>query len=275
MNFLSAKYGRHCTRCQGYRTEDSCSLELPSSDGQRWISMKTGDKDFDRNNQRAETNNIRGWGSLVPSEGKDSQRKYHENQTLKCEKGVEGATGRRGKAFQGGGTARTRSLWAWYPCRDQKSAGWEAGRQVGRASPHRPYQAIMKILLIMQIEFFEVFETVNVRLDCKKLTWMQGDQLGGLGERVLLRAREEQNQKDQMTRTYPSPTFFSSNVFSLFYPPVGCGSWGRQESDTTERLYFHFSLSRIGEGNGSPLQCSCLENPRDGGAWWAAVCGVA
>ena len=36
-----------------------------------------------------------------------------------------------------------------------------------------------------------------------------------------------------------------------------------------------FSLSRIGEGNGNPLQCSCLENPRDGGAWWAAVCGVA
>ena len=45
--------------------------------------------------------------------------------------------------------------------------------------------------------------------------------------------------------------------------------------DTTERLHFHFSLSRIGEGNGNPLQCSCLENPRDGGAWWAAVYGVA
>ena len=43
----------------------------------------------------------------------------------------------------------------------------------------------------------------------------------------------------------------------------------------TERLHFHFSLSCIGEGNGNPLQCSCLENPRDGGAWWAAVCGVA
>ena len=42
-----------------------------------------------------------------------------------------------------------------------------------------------------------------------------------------------------------------------------------------ERLYFHFSLSCIGEGNGNPLQCSCLENPRDGGAWWAAVYGVA
>ena len=43
------------------------------------------------------------------------------------------------------------------------------------------------------------------------------------------------------------------------------------ESDTTERLHFHFSLSCIGEGNGNPLQCSCLENPRDGGAWWASV----
>ena len=56
---------------------------------------------------------------------------------------------------------------------------------------------------------------------------------------------------------------------------VGCSPWGRWESDTTERLHCDFSLSCIGEGNGSPLQCSCLENPRDGGAWWAAVCGVA
>ena len=56
---------------------------------------------------------------------------------------------------------------------------------------------------------------------------------------------------------------------------VGCSPWGRWETDTTERLHFHFSLSRIGEGNGTPLQCSCLENPRDGGTWWAAVYGVA
>ena len=55
---------------------------------------------------------------------------------------------------------------------------------------------------------------------------------------------------------------------------VGCSPWGRSESDTTERLHFHFSLSCTGEGNGNPLQCSCLENPRDGGAWWAAVYGV-
>ena len=56
---------------------------------------------------------------------------------------------------------------------------------------------------------------------------------------------------------------------------VGCSPWGRKESDMTERLHFHSSLSCIGEGDGNPLQCSCLENPRDGGAWWAAVYGVA
>ena len=50
--------------------------------------------------------------------------------------------------------------------------------------------------------------------------------------------------------------------------------WGREGSDTTERLHFHVSLSCIGEGNGNPLQCSCLKNPRDGEAWWAAVYGV-
>ena len=55
---------------------------------------------------------------------------------------------------------------------------------------------------------------------------------------------------------------------------AGYSSWGCEESDMTEELHFHFSLSFIGEGNGNPLQCSCLENPRDGGAWWAAVSGV-
>ena len=55
---------------------------------------------------------------------------------------------------------------------------------------------------------------------------------------------------------------------------VGCSPWGHKESDMTEWLHFHFSLSCIGEGNGNPLQCSCLENPRDGRAWWAAIYGV-
>ena len=57
--------------------------------------------------------------------------------------------------------------------------------------------------------------------------------------------------------------------------PGGLRSTRLLESDTTERFHFHFSLSCIGEGNGNPLQCSCLENPKDGEAWWAAIYGVA
>ena len=56
---------------------------------------------------------------------------------------------------------------------------------------------------------------------------------------------------------------------------VGYSPWGCKESDTTEQLHFHFSLSCLGEGNGNSLQCSCLENPRNRGAWWAAISGVA
>ena len=56
---------------------------------------------------------------------------------------------------------------------------------------------------------------------------------------------------------------------------VGCSPWGLKGSDTTERLHFHFSFSCIGGGNGNPLQCPCLENPMDRGAWWATVHGVS
>ena len=70
-----------------------------------------------------------------------------------------------------------------------------------------------------------------------------------------------------------------SSTFAWKFPwmeePGGLQSTGLLELDMTERLHFDFSLSCIGEGNGNPLQCSCLENPRDGGAWWAAVYGVA
>ena len=67
----------------------------------------------------------------------------------------------------------------------------------------------------------------------------------------------------------PTPVFWPGEFHGLDSP------WGHKESDTTEWLHFHFSLSRIGEGNGNPPQCSCLENPRSGVAWWADVCGVA
>ena len=56
---------------------------------------------------------------------------------------------------------------------------------------------------------------------------------------------------------------------------VDYSPWGHWGSDTTEQLHFHFSLSCTGEGNGNPLQCSCLENPRDRASWWAAIYGVA
>ena len=72
--------------------------------------------------------------------------------------------------------------------------------------------------------------------------------------------------------------YLSSGEFSsLWYKTMKgyTGPWGREELDMTERLHFHFSLSCLGEGNGNPLQCCCLENPRDGGAWRATVYGVA
>ena len=68
---------------------------------------------------------------------------------------------------------------------------------------------------------------------------------------------------------HPSKSRGLENALTL---DVGLRSpWGCEESDMTERLHFHFSLSCIGERNGNPLQCSCLENPRDGGAWWAVT----
>ena len=73
---------------------------------------------------------------------------------------------------------------------------------------------------------------------------------------------------------HPTPVLLPGNSHG-WRSLVGCSPWGRLELDTTERLHFHFPLSCIGEGNGNPLQCSCLENPKDGGAWWAAVYGVA
>ena len=71
-------------------------------------------------------------------------------------------------------------------------------------------------------------------------------------------------------RWHPTPVLLPGKSHGR-RSPVGCSPWGRSESDRTERLHFHFSPSCIGEGNGNPLHCSCLENPRDRGAWWAAV----
>ena len=72
---------------------------------------------------------------------------------------------------------------------------------------------------------------------------------------------------------HPTPVLLPGK-FHGWRSLVGCSPWGREASDTTEWLHFHFSLSCIGEGNGTPLQYPCLENPVDGGAWWAAIYGV-
>ena len=80
--------------------------------------------------------------------------------------------------------------------------------------------------------------------------------------------------KSHERQWHPTPVLLPGNSHGR-RSLVGCSPWGRKELDMTERLPFHFSLSCIGEGNGNPLQCSCLESPRDRGAWWAAVYGVA
>ena len=91
---------------------------------------------------------------------------------------------------------------------------------------------------------------------------------------MLWRSHSEVPQESWRRRLWhPTPVLLPGKSHG-WRSLVGCSPWGRKESDATERLPFHFSLSCIGEGNGNPLQCSCLENPKDRGAWWAAVYGV-
>ena len=92
----------------------------------------------------------------------------------------------------------------------------------------------------------------------------------------------ENSKKQTLNLPHGSNIVFTSICIIILLPGkthgwrslVGRSPWGHQDADTTEQLHFHFSLSCIGEGNGNPLQCSCLENPRDRGASWAAIYGV-
>ena len=92
--------------------------------------------------------------------------------------------------------------------------------------------------------------------------------LGGSG------GKESACDAGRRRQWHPTPVLLPGKSYR-WRSLVGCSPWGRWGSDTTERLHFHFSLSCIGEGNGNPLQCSCLENPRDRGTWWAANYGVS
>ena len=78
----------------------------------------------------------------------------------------------------------------------------------------------------------------------------------------------------QRRQWHPTPVLLSGKSHGQ-RSLISCSPWGRKESDMTERLHFHFSLSCIGDRIGNPLQCSCLEYPRDGGAWWATIYGVS
>ena len=85
---------------------------------------------------------------------------------------------------------------------------------------------------------------------------------------------DDYQREGQRRQRHPTPVLLPGKSHG-WRSLEGCSPWGRWGSDTTERLHFHFSLSCIGVGNGNPLQCSCLENPRDRGVWWAAVYGIA
>ena len=108
----------------------------------------------------------------------------------------------------------------------------------------------------------------------KKLLLIKGNYQSTELEKMFENHISGVNIQNQKRRWHPTPVLLPGKSHGR-RSPVGCSPWGCSESDRTELLHFHFSPSYIGGGNGNPLQCSCLENPRDGGAWWAAVYGVA
>ena len=122
----------------------------------------------------------------------------------------------------------------------------------------------------------EIQKTLNSQSNLEKEEWNWRSQLAWL--QALLQSHSHQDsmvlaqrQKYRSMEQNRQPRDKSIHLWSL----VGCSPWDLKESDMTEWLHFQFSLSCFGEGNGNPLQCSCLENPRDSRALWAAIYGVA
>ena len=106
--------------------------------------------------------------------------------------------------------------------------------------------------------------------------WAEGGGSDSRGDKSPFRGMECSGIRgNSCTTSNGTPLQYSCWKIPWAEEPGGLRSVGLLESDTTEQLHFHFSLSCIGDGNGNPLQCSCLENPRDGGVWWATVYGVA
>ena len=151
-----------------------------------------------------------------------------------------------------------------------------------------PLNILCLALHVIELNKSQSFFFFSLKMLCLFLSILKGASLVA----QLVKNWEGNRQKGQGSpsggnRLPVSRHFFSSRLSRQWHPtPVllagksygwrsleGCGPWGRWGSDMTEQLHFHFSLSCIGEGN--PLHCSCLENPGDGRAWWAAVYGVA
>ena len=99
-----------------------------------------------------------------------------------------------------------------------------------------------------------------------KITLLLAQSKDGLDQVLSFSSWDQRQSKGQVKSQWH--TFLPNLDPSQYGSP-----WGCKESDTTEWLHFHFSLSCVGEGNGNPLQCSCLENPRDRGAWWVPSMG--
>ena len=126
-----------------------------------------------------------------------------------------------------------------------------------------------------RITVWQLWQVPIGELQCTLLGFQTAILLSSTNTSLLRNSSQPATGPQQQRRQWqPTPVLLPGKSHG-WRSLVGCSPWGREESDRTERLHFHFSPSCIGEGNGNPLQCSCLQNPRDRGAQWAAVYGVA
>ena len=134
---------------------------------------------------------------------------------------------------------------------------------------HWVFVAMHRLSLIAASWHYSSLQFTGLSLQRLLLLWSTGSRAWGLSICEL----QDLEHRLQRRQWHPTPVLLPGKSHG-WRSLEGCSPWGRWGSDTTEHLHFHFSLACIGEENGNPLQCSCLENPRDGGAWWAAVHGV-